>query len=305
MNQQTQPTTTPNYQHIDDEIDLLELFNTLWKGKWFITAFTFACTLIAIVHALRATPLYQAEALLAPVTEESGQGGFNALAAQYGGLASLAGINLRRGSGNVNTHIAILKSREFIYRYISENNLMPILFDKLWDSENNRWLVEPPKKKPTEWNAYRRFLGTLSINNDKKNGLVTLKILWKDPQIAAKWANSLVERLNTYIRTKTITEAKKSIEYLEHEIEKTGDVKMQDVLYRLVEKQAQTITLAQVKEQFAFDIIDSAVVPEVKTKPKKRLIVAIGAMTGGVAGIFLWFLNVFIQNIRQKKSESK
>jgi uncharacterized protein involved in exopolysaccharide biosynthesis len=48
----------------------------------------------------------------------------------------------------------------------------------------------------------------------------------------------------------------------------------------LIEKQAQTITLAQVREQYAFSIIDPAVVPEKWDKPNKRLIVVLGTVTG-------------------------
>ena len=83
----------------DDELDLRELFRVLWAGKWLIGGITFAMTVIAVIVALMLPNIYRAEALLAP-NQDEGAGGLSALAAQYGGLASLAGINPGRGSSD-------------------------------------------------------------------------------------------------------------------------------------------------------------------------------------------------------------
>ncbi len=83
----------------DDEIDLHELFRILWAGKWLIGGIAFATTVIAVIVALMLPNIYRAEALLAP-NQDQGAGGLSALAAQYGGLASLAGINLGSGSAD-------------------------------------------------------------------------------------------------------------------------------------------------------------------------------------------------------------
>jgi len=43
----------------EDEIDLRELFVTLWKKKWFIGFFTLIVTILAIVYAYMKTPIYE------------------------------------------------------------------------------------------------------------------------------------------------------------------------------------------------------------------------------------------------------
>ena len=107
--QQTQPPVP-----YDDEIDLRELFRVLWAGKWLIVGITFAVTLIAIIVSLMLPNIYRAEALLAP-NDQDRAGGLSALAAQYGGLASLAGIDLSSGSNDKTAlGLEILKSRKFI-----------------------------------------------------------------------------------------------------------------------------------------------------------------------------------------------
>src|SRR5690554_656345 len=56
----------------DDEIDLFELFMTLWKGKWIIIATTFVFAVGSVMYALSQPNIYRSEALLAPVAESGG-----------------------------------------------------------------------------------------------------------------------------------------------------------------------------------------------------------------------------------------
>ena len=48
----------------EDEIDLRELFQTLWDKKLFIVVFTTLVTVLAVVYALMKTPIYEATALV-------------------------------------------------------------------------------------------------------------------------------------------------------------------------------------------------------------------------------------------------
>jgi uncharacterized protein involved in exopolysaccharide biosynthesis len=59
--------------------------------------------------------------------------------------------------------------------------------------------------------------------------------------------------------------------------------------------------LANVQEEFAFRVIDPAVVPEVRSKPKRKLIVVLGGVLGGMFSIFLAFFLNFLRN--QQESE--
>lgn len=64
----TQPTT-PNqsYNTIDDEIDLFELFQSLWQEKVLIVIITAVVTAVALIYALAATPVYQVQSIVKPV----------------------------------------------------------------------------------------------------------------------------------------------------------------------------------------------------------------------------------------------
>jgi len=59
------PTVSPRR---DDEIDIVELIRALWQRKFLIAGITFAVTLIALAYALMATPYYQTQTTLRPVS---------------------------------------------------------------------------------------------------------------------------------------------------------------------------------------------------------------------------------------------
>ncbi|TVP51820.1 MAG: LPS O-antigen length regulator, partial [Halomonadaceae bacterium] len=81
-----------------EEVDLAALFQALWDGKWWIISTTLVAALVAVLYALWLPDKYTASALVAPVSEGVG-GGLSAMASQYGGLATLAGVNM--GAGKV------------------------------------------------------------------------------------------------------------------------------------------------------------------------------------------------------------
>ena len=78
----------------EDEIDLRELFATIWKHKVFIAIFVFIVTTLSIIYALSKPNEYKVYTLLAPQEQSKGMnlGGL-------GALASMAGVNIGGGSG--------------------------------------------------------------------------------------------------------------------------------------------------------------------------------------------------------------
>ena len=66
------------------------------------------------------------------------------------------------------------------------------------------------------------------------------------------------------------------------------------MLYRLIERQTQSVMLANTRQDFAFKIIDPAIIPIHPAGPNRKLIVIIGSMLGLILAIFLGALNNFI-----------
>jgi uncharacterized protein involved in exopolysaccharide biosynthesis len=279
----------------EDEIDLLVLSRTLLQAWKSIVGITIFCIGIAIVYALYVPEVFKAETLLAPAQEK--KSGASSALSQFGGLAAMAGISVP-DSSNVEQVIATLNSRKFLGEYIQKKKLMPILFKEIWDTDNQAWMVKSAEDEPTEQKAIQSLKACLSVYEDKKSGLITLSVSWKDPKVAAHWANDLVEQLNVQLREQAIADSNKRVGYLQQELAKTTLQDMRAVLYNLLESEKQKAMLANVNEDFALEVIDPAVAPEIREKPKRKLIVALGGVCGGFLGIFAVFFAQFVQKLK-------
>ena len=133
--------------------------------------------------------------------------------------------------------------------------------------------------------------------------MITLSISWRDPEIAAQWANDLVKQLNEQLREQAIQDSKKRVGYLEKELAKTTLKDMREVLYSLLESEKQKAMLANVNEDFALEVIDPAVAPQVRETPKRKLIVGIGCVCGGFLGIFAVFFLQFLEKLKFSNKE--
>ena len=184
------PETFQNTEAFDDEIDLKELFLVLWNGKLVITLITGFAAVCAVLFALWLPNIYESKALLAP-KGESGAGGLAGLARQYGGLASLAGINIGGGGGESSKSMMAqqkIQSLDFFTRHLYEKIVLDLMAVDHWDAasgalvidpdvfdvKSQTWLREasyPRQAKPSAQEAHKAFLEVLSLSEDKRRVL--------------------------------------------------------------------------------------------------------------------------------------
>ncbi|MDA7686444.1 Wzz/FepE/Etk N-terminal domain-containing protein [Pseudomonadales bacterium] len=295
-----------NNRKTDDEIDLRELWNALWQGKVTIIAITSVFAIASVIIALMLPNIYRSEALLAPAEESQG-GGLSALAGQFGGLASIAGINLSDGATDP-TVVAIetLKSRRFVKTFIDKHKLLvPLMASDGWNESDNtlniddgiynsatqEWVrdVSPPlQAKPSDMEAYNVFMeDVLSVSQDKKSSLVRIGVEFYSPTLAKQWVDWLVTDLNDYMRAKDLTSANRTIDYLTKQLNSTSIADMQTIFYQLIEEQTKIIMLANVRQDYVLEVIDPAVVPEKKVEPKRALICVLITIAGGSFSIVI------------------
>lgn len=298
----------------DDEIDLRELFSVIWQGKWLVIAITAVFAIGSVVFAIMQPNIYKSEALLAPAAEEQG-GGLSALASQFGGLASLAGVNLGAKGGTDKTQLAIevLKSRQFTSDFIQKHNILADLMaaekwdrdtDKLiydedaYNEATNTWVREvkaPLKPEPSMQEAYKVFSKIIAVNKDKESGMVTISVEHLSPTVAEQWVTWLIEDINKVMKERDVAEANRSSEFLNKQIALTNVADIKAILYKLVEEQAKTIMFAEVRDEYVFKTIDPAFAPEEKAKPKRALICVLGTLLGGMLGVMLVLVRHFMR----------
>lgn len=275
----------------EDEIDLRDIWLVLVKYKRMILLATFGAAIVAAGVSLRMPNIYRAEVLLAPVKGDDAKGGGMAAAlGGLGGFASLAGISLG-GGGSTEENLAVLKSREFLWKFAQEKKLMPILFEDNWDNVQKRWKETDPKKQPGQLDVVRLMNGgVLEVRADKKTSLVTVSIDWKDPELAAAWADQLVTQLNQYLRSEAIERSENNLKYLNEELARTQIEEMRKALFDLIGQEQKKSMLAHAQREFAFRVLDPAVVPDQKIKPKRSIIVLLAAMLAGFIAVLVAFI---------------
>jgi uncharacterized protein involved in exopolysaccharide biosynthesis len=271
------------------ELDLGRMFSLL-KRRWgWVIASVVLCTGAFTTAAFLLPPTYRASVVLASAnTDRSGLGGgLGSALGQISGLAAIAGINVGGAGTETDEALAVLKSREFTESFIKDRDLMTELYAQKWNPVTRQWKV-PDAERPTPAKAYKLFDSKVrTVIQDKKTGLVTLQVDWKDRQMAADWANDLVQRLNAEMRSRAIKRSEGSVEYLEKELATTPTVATREAINRLIEAQVKQRMFANVNQEYVFRVVDKALPPDSDDheSPKKLNLMIEGLLLGLVIGI--------------------
>jgi len=265
---------------VDDSIDLRQVWDAAWADKWIIVAITAVCFVASVAYALLATPIYRAEVLLAPVSDNPMESSL----ARFGGLANLAGISL--GTGDDKHAMAVLRSKALVEDFIREEKLMPVLFaDEPEQMHKSLSGGETPLDIRDGVSKFDRVVR--SISEDNKTGLIKLSVQWTDAEVAADWARKLVAKANDQIRQRSIQESEQRLKYLNEQLAKASFIELREAISRVIESEVKSMMLAQVQTEYAFKVIDPAVVPKYRAAPRRTLIVLAATFVGVLLGVAL------------------
>ena len=331
MTEQTRQTMDrPCEDQPDDEINLLDYWRVIWKRRKMIGWIVAVTVVATVVISLFMTNIYQAKAVIMPVTaKDSGAGGAGlaALAQQFGGLP---GISMP-GSTSASEIVSLLKSNILREKIIQQYNLMPVLFYKRWDAGRQSWkkgegtgfslnplyylsllskaiAPTPPQsaqKKdpdiPDTWDALRLLNEIVRINQDIKQNTITISVDFHDPDMAAKIVEYFLVTLTNYMSSEAKRVAATNRKYLEEQLGSTTDPFIKQKTYNMIAQQIETGMMAEVKENFAFKVIDPPLAPDKKIKPKRVQMVILALFVALFVGIFAAFFREYIEKIRASK----
>ena len=300
----------PNDQlnnNYDDEIDLRELFQVLWNKIFYIGAMTSIFSLISIIYALMLPNIYQSQAVMMPMEANQGMSG---MLGQYSGMASLAGISLPSESGSkAQEAIARIQSFEFFSNsFLPQIKLENLMAVKKWNqasntltydasafnSESGQWVrkVKPPTSTiPSSQKAYKQYQAIMSVSEDKKTSFVTLSVEHKSPVIAQQWVEIMMDQIDQVMRDQDRQTALQSIAYLNSLAPTVNYEEISKALASLQQEQMKRLMMVEANENYIFKVLDSPIVPEMKAKPKRSLIVILGTMLGmmlSVLGVLMF-----------------
>lgn len=292
-----------NTEIIEDEIDLKELFNTIYKNKFKIILLTFIVTLLTVLYTLSIPNSYKSQTMLIPQTQaKQSLGGL-------GALAGMAGIDLG-GSGSLSPAIAaetILKDYSFEKYMIEKYNL----YEKFIPKQNNlvfafsyngiynllhKESVNNLREDEKTYNTYKNILSTISISSDKKSGIITLSAESTDRFLTKELVEIYLIELTSELRRLDMESVEQQLEFYNNELANILDISIKNQLGELITQLVQKKVLSKANKYYNMKQLTKPQVSYVKekTKPKRSLITIVSFITSIILGIFLvFFLRIY------------
>jgi len=287
------PATRPVQQDADDEINLLDLLIVLGKHKKMIVGVTFFVALLAIGSSLLMPKIYTATARILP--PQQSQSSATALLNQLGGLAGMAGSSL--GIKNPNDlYVAMLESRSLMEKIVKRFDLQ-----KVYEQETMTDTL--------------KVLENSTAFNSGKDGVISVEVSDKDPQLAANIANAFIEELNTLMQTYSLTDASQKRTFFEQQLRQAKDrltnaelvldktpntsleyldairnLKYQEAVWEIIAKQFEMSKMDEAKDFPLIQVLDKAIPPEKKSKPKRSLIVILATLVAFFLAVIWAFI---------------
>ena len=320
---------------IEDEINLLDLWRVICKRKILISLMVLTSVFGTGLYSLYMKDIYSSKAVITPISsKEGGGGGLSSLAQQFGGLP---GISLP-GSSSSSEIVNLLKSNILREKMIERYNLLPVLFYEKWDEGKKDWkkgeksgfslnpfiyiqkvvaAIKPktqnakPKTQdqndgnPTVWDGLRMLHVMVKMNNNAKDNTITVSVDFHDPETAARMVEYFLTTLTDHMSGEAKRVASTNRKYLEEQLGATADPLIRQKIYNLIAQQIETSMMSEVKENFAFKVIDPPRVPDNKIRPKRSQMVMLSLVASLFAGIFVAFFLEYIYKVRRLEEEAR
>ncbi len=277
----------PEKEEYRSEINLLDYINILARHKNLIII-TVAITVVATAIISFLSPkIYEAKAVIMPVAQSQEPSGMSAVALQFG-------ITTNQTS-NTSELFSLLQSNILMERVIIKNNLVPVFFGE-----------EAKGKKENEqiWDGIRYLKNSIyKVRDNKRDGIIELSVEFKDPEMSASILTGILAELTDYMSSEAKRVADTNKNYLESLIDKNSDPLIKQKIYALIARQIEVSMMAEVKENFAFKILDPPKIPDRKMRPHISMNIMLSFIISLVGGICLAFIMEHIE--RSKKSMHK
>ena len=126
-------------------------------------------------------------------------------------------------------------------------------------------------------------------------GIGTIGIVDNDKVELSNLNRQIIYNINEFMREIDKEDAQNAMDFLNETANSTNVQSIKEVIGRIVENKMQTLMLASTNKAYVFKVLDSPIVPEIKSGPIRSIICVIGTLIGGALSLLI----VFIQHYRK------
>lgn len=301
----------------EDEIDLKELFSTIWKNKFIIALFALLITSFALLFALKKPNIYNSSTIL--ILKNSDKPSISGGAAA---MAAMAGIDLSgSGSGiNISSLFENLLGNYFFHKDIIEKyaidkmvgieNIEHNFVFAMGKSEVYDFFKSTPDQEEKDqeeiiFKTYKNIKNILSISTDKESGAITLSAKFTDRFVAKKLVDIYLKEMSSYIKILDLKEVDEQVAYYDKELDSAKTLDLKSNITALLSALVKKKVLSQAGEFYMVKQLTKPKVAYIKDKvgPKRALIVIVAFITSIILGIFFVFFKEFLKSDNTKESE--
>jgi LPS O-antigen subunit length determinant protein (WzzB/FepE family) len=317
--------------YVEEEIDLRDLFKTVWDRKIFILVFTFVVTMLAIVYVIIKTPIYEVKALLeigsykTEIVNDQGQTTIETInlddANELSKKLSMIFIDLKENE----------KDKEFKITKINLSKGMKNFIEVSSESTSNDLGI----KGLNEIITYAKDIHSKLLKDVKEKNDLEIKNI---DSLISNIQNDKIVNINKKIelydqniinleeQMKSVIETLKNMNTLDYSITALKLMEKRDIsneiitnktnLYDLIEEKENLINIdlnkllerKKLLETLSLphnfkntEIVGKVLIDEDPIKPKKFLVVIVALVTGFILAIFMVFFIQFVNGMRKKK----
>jgi LPS O-antigen subunit length determinant protein (WzzB/FepE family) len=301
----------------EDEIDLKELFSTIWQNKFTIAIFALLITSAALLYALKTPNTYRSSTVL--ILKENSKPSISGGAAA---MAAMAGINLGGGGGGIDI-ASLFKNllgnyafnKEIIERYNLVDMLKTENIEKNFVFAMNKREIydffrsssdEEKSKEELVFETYEKLKkNILSTSTDKESGAITLSAKFEDRFVAKKLLEIYLKEMSNYIKRLDLKEIDEQVKYYERELYNAKNLDLKANINELLSALVKKKVLSQAGEFYMVKQLTKPQVAYIKDKagPKRALIIIVAFITSIILGIFFIFFKNFLKDNKERESD--
>jgi uncharacterized protein involved in exopolysaccharide biosynthesis len=281
-----------------DEINLVDYFRVIFKYRKMILWICVIAVATTAIYSLLLPKTYSATASIVPPIDDLGGSSrlmASAMAIKDSMLGEMIGI---KGSGNVSEMYAgILESRVVADVIIDRFNLMNVYKEKYKSQTRNK-------------------LKSKTVIDISDAEIVSITVEDKAPARAAAMANAYVSELDRRIKGLSTGQATSKRIFLENRLKEiegklaevenilSREAKMQEMLFELLTKEYEIAKIEEAKSMPTIQILDWAVMPERKCKPKRIQMVMLSGVTALFIAIFAAFVHEYFSKVNMQQGRA-
>jgi LPS O-antigen subunit length determinant protein (WzzB/FepE family) len=133
----------------------------------------------------------------------------------------------------------------------------------------------------------------MNISQNRKTSFITVSIKHHSPYVAKEWTDIIIQQINNSMRDEEKNRIMKSIEFLNAQALKVNFEEIKEAITFLQQEQIKSLMLIESNENHIFKILNSPIVPELKSEPSRKEIVILGTLLGiliSIAFVFITYL---------------